>query len=231
MRFPWDLQLSSDMKKQADASIVLLSPYYVWQSFLVLFRQDVSMIYFYSDPHFFHENIIRLAQRPFSSEEEMNHTLINNYNAVVGDDDEVYFLGDIAFNRRKIKKGLLTVKNVNNVLKRLKGRKYLVAGNHDDWWINDPGLDGRIFAWIRQRHVMEYKGKSLIMLHDPAPYITDQDTGEPPHMFLGCDEILIYGHVHDSIVADIPHPSFCACVEQTCYRPVSVAEIFDRCGV
>ena len=51
------------------------------------------MIYFTSDLHFYHENVIKHANRPFSNVEEMNQTLINNWNKKVGISDEIYILG------------------------------------------------------------------------------------------------------------------------------------------
>ena len=54
------------------------------------------MIYFTSDLHLGHRGIIRMQDRPFADLEEMNRVLIYNYNAVVGKDDIVYILGDIA---------------------------------------------------------------------------------------------------------------------------------------
>ncbi len=52
------------------------------------------MIYFISDTHFCHSNIINLCDRPFKSTSHMNDTLIHNWNAYVTDHDEIYILGD-----------------------------------------------------------------------------------------------------------------------------------------
>ncbi len=71
--------------------------------------------------HFGHANIIKLANRPFADVDEMDRTLIANWNAVVGPQDTVYHLGDFAF------WGIPG----EEYLKRLKGRIIRLQGNHD----------------------------------------------------------------------------------------------------
>lgn len=78
-------------------------------------------IWFTSDEHLDHRNIVHFCNRPFSSVEEMRETIIANHNSVVKPDDEVRHLGDFAFNE----------KTVAQVLPRLNGTHYLVRGNHD----------------------------------------------------------------------------------------------------
>ena len=76
-------------------------------------------IFFTSDFHFNHANIIKYAKRPFASVAEMNREMVRRYNSVVSDMDTVYILGDIAFGRDL------------DFAARLRGRKLLLAGNHD----------------------------------------------------------------------------------------------------
>lgn len=64
-----------------------------------------------------------MQDRPFADLKEMNRVLIYNYNAVVGKDDIVYILGDIAHH--------LPVEDANEMIRKLKGRKILIKGNHD----------------------------------------------------------------------------------------------------
>lgn len=54
------------------------------------------MIWFTSDTHLGHENIIRLCNRPFASVQEMDATIIGNINDLVKPDDTLYILGDFA---------------------------------------------------------------------------------------------------------------------------------------
>lgn len=75
-----------------------------------------------SDTHFFHENVIKFCDRPYSSTEEMNYKLIQNWNSVVGHEDHVWHLGDVSFG---------TVEQTEQILLQLNGLKHLITGNHD----------------------------------------------------------------------------------------------------
>lgn len=84
------------------------------------------MIFFTSDLHLGHENCIRLCNRPFSSIEEMDETLIENWNHKVTGKDTVYILGDLIYRSQK---------PPEEYLRRLRGKKHLILGNHDRGWI------------------------------------------------------------------------------------------------
>ena len=75
------------------------------------------MNYFTSDLHLGHRNIIRLCNRPFATIEEMDETLIRNWNAKVTNGDTVYILGDLLFRNEK---------PAEEYLKQLKGKKHLI---------------------------------------------------------------------------------------------------------
>lgn len=78
-------------------------------------------IWFTSDMHFGHRNIMKFCNRPFNSVEEMDEALINNWNAVVEESDIVFNLGDFAYASNSRWK---------EILERLKGTHYLILGNH-----------------------------------------------------------------------------------------------------
>ena len=79
-------------------------------------------IFFTSDTHFNHANIIKYSNRPYSSVEEMNEDTIAKWNTTVKYDDIVYHLGDFAMGPAFL---------WPNFLKRLNGRKILIRANHD----------------------------------------------------------------------------------------------------
>lgn len=80
------------------------------------------MRWFTSDTHFYHKNIIKFCRPEFDSVEEMNRHLVESWNSVVGDEDTVFHLGDVAFAG--------TAKTFD-IIDRLKGYKVLIKGNHD----------------------------------------------------------------------------------------------------
>lgn len=80
-------------------------------------------IFFTSDTHFWHSNIIKFCNRPYATVEEMNEDLINKWNAKVGQDDIVFHLGDFCFAGDN---------KWNDLLHRLHGTIYLIRGNHEN---------------------------------------------------------------------------------------------------
>ena len=132
------------------------------------------MIYFTSDLHLYHEKVIRHANRPFSSVEEMNQTLIRNWNKKVGVLDEVYILGDVTM------KGAAYA---TEILAQLNGCKYLVKGNHDRF-TDQATFDIAIFEWIKDYYELEYQNERFILFHYPIE--------EWNHSFRG--SIHLHGH-------------------------------------
>lgn len=80
------------------------------------------MIFFTSDLHLGHARINELAGRPFASTAEADAAMVDRWNSVVGDDDLVVILGDVAMG--DIHASLEKVATLN-------GTKFLVPGNHD----------------------------------------------------------------------------------------------------
>jgi calcineurin-like phosphoesterase family protein len=97
--------------------------------------------FFTADHHFGHARIIELCDRPFSSIEEMNETLIDKWNAVVKPGDTVWHLGDVAM-------GPIT--QSLSLISRLNGHKYLVPGNHDRCSPAYAGTGVKRVQWIRR---------------------------------------------------------------------------------
>jgi len=86
------------------------------------------MIYFTSDHHFGHENIIKYCHRPFESVKEMNQEMIWQWNNVVASDDIVYHLGDFT---------LLDEEIAQWYFSRLSGQIRILSNpwHHDKRWL------------------------------------------------------------------------------------------------
>lgn len=85
-------------------------------------KKDQKLFYT-SDLHFGHRNILNFCSRPFISEKEMNLGLIENWNSVVGPNDIVFNLGDFCWwdsNR-----------DIQRLFSKLNGKIYFQFGNHD----------------------------------------------------------------------------------------------------
>jgi len=173
------------------------------------------MIYFISDTHFGHANIIKSCDRPFASVEEMNETMIELWNARVRNEDEVYILGDMFFR----------CKDPEPILKRLKGKKYLIIGNHDHTWLNKIPTE-KYFEWVQLYADVQIGGERAVLSHYPMlSYRNDSK------------RYMIHGHLHNNCGADFwpllakRDRIFNAGVELNGYQPVTLPELIDNNGV
>lgn len=113
-----------------------------------------TKVFFTSDTHFGHSNIIKYCQRPFNSAEHMDEVLISNWNEVVSPQDIVFHLGDFCFGSDK---------EWIKILQRLNGTKYLILGNHDLKKIANSNQIKDYFADINmQMRVVVDKQKMLL---------------------------------------------------------------------
>lgn len=136
------------------------------------------MTYFTSDLHIGHENIIRFCARPFSSLEEMDSTLIANWNSRVKERDDIYILGDMFYRKNE---------GVEEVLRKLKGKKHLIIGNHDYSWMKKIEI-GKYFVEVESLLVLKEEGRVMTLFHYPIM--------SWPHMYHG--SYCIFGHIHNS---------------------------------
>jgi len=102
-------------------------------------RESSGEVWFTSDTHFYHANIIRFCNRPFKSVGEMNDVLIANWNGLVAPRDTVYHLGDFSMG------------DGFRVFRRLNGNICLIKGNHDkDKWLRDMP-----FGWVKDVYFLK----------------------------------------------------------------------------
>ena len=84
---------------------------------------EKQKIFFTSDLHFGHENVIRFDNRPFNTVEEMDDEMIKRWNTKVGKGDIVYVLGDFIWKA--------ATNEAVSIIRRLNGQIILIKGNHD----------------------------------------------------------------------------------------------------
>lgn len=147
-------------------------------------KDEAEKIFFVSDTHFCHENIIKYCKRPFKDIEENDEELIRRWNEKVPKDGIVFHLGDVAFGNTN---------RVDEILKRLNGKIYLVIGNHD--WrriVNDHKCR---FELMTQQINMKIGKRHIILNHYPMLCFSGAWRGEDATYQL-------FGHVHTSPYTD-----------------------------
>jgi calcineurin-like phosphoesterase family protein len=137
------------------------------------------MIFFTSDTHYWHKNIIQFSRRPFGSLEQMHAAFIRNWNEVVTHEDTVYHLGDVSFAGRG---------HTLMILSQLKGRIVFLPGNHDNArkMALRPGLDT-----VSADRILDvtYRNQKLVLSHYPLM------TWEKAHH----GAWMLHGHCHGSL--------------------------------
>lgn len=176
-----------------------------------------------SDHHFGHTNSWEKFKRAdgsplrsFTSNDEMNETMIERHNAKVKEHDTVYFLGDVVINRKHL-----------HLVKRLNGRKILIRGNHDIFRDEDYREVG-----FEQIHGVRVFVDKFIMSHIPLH----------PDCVTGRFRVNVHGHLHANQIErqvikrtptnNVPFevtefdPRYlCVCVEQTNFTPLHFDEV------
>jgi len=179
--------------------------------------------FFAADLHLDHANIIKHSKRPFKDMEEMNETLIDNWNRVVGAKDVIYVLGDFAF----------TGRDAEEHLKRLKGRIRMLRGNHDNWLTNKNCF--RYVDWVQDYHELKVNKQLYVLSHYPIHSWNKRHYGS----------VHLYGHTHKDInieYTDDFRPEYTGdfapwdkymCVSMECinYTPISLSEVNRRFNI
>lgn len=124
---------------------------------------DADKVFFTSDTHFYHKNILKgmtsWGTRPFSTPEEHNDYLIEQWNKTVPKDGVVFHLGDFCF---------AGIQQWENIRKRLNGKIYLILGNHDLHSIstNSERLQA-LFEDITFQKIINIDGQLIYLNHFP----------------------------------------------------------------
>ena len=181
-----------------------------------------SDVFFTSDLHFRHGNIIKYCKRPFETVQEQTEKLIENWNKTVPDTATVFILGDFAFATKNQWRGFLN---------RMTGKKYLILGNHD----RHEDIPVEMFEDIVDLakvsiKIKDHEWKTFILSHRPILCWEGRNDGS----------IMLYGHVHtcsnpeveetidSELVKFMPKNSLDVGVDNNDYKPISVKEVLEK---
>ncbi len=164
-------------------------------------------IYFISDCHFGHANVIKYDKRPFSSIEEMREKMIENWNSVVKPNDDVYELGDFAFADEA---------EIIKILDRLNGNIHHIYGNHDKQIKKSRAIQAK-YVWCRDYFELRHGNETLVLNHYPYARWNKSHRGS----------IHLHGHEHGAYIPpgnykimDVGAP----CIN---YTPIELTEVLQ----
>lgn len=145
------------------------------------------MRYYISDLHFYHDSLnTQMDCRGFRNLQDMHEHMIAQWNRRVRKNDEVVVLGDLSMEKWE---------KTREILDQLKGRIYLISGNHDRF-IKDKEFDDSRFVWVRSYAEMHDNGRKVILSHYPVMCYNGQNRlskhGNPK-------TYMLHGHVHDTL--------------------------------
>jgi len=173
------------------------------RGFLDINNIPTEKIWFTSDQHYGHKNIIEFSNRPFVGVGHMSQRLVELHNEKISDDDIIFYVGDLAFGG---------VEYANEVLKHLNGYKILVVGNHDFAGKKLMALD---FDETHLNYALERDKQKFLITHFPF--------GEVPQGYRN-----IHGHIHAASPEIFKGEEYYnANVEFNDYRPVNLQRIMD----
>ena len=175
---------------------------------------DKTKVFFTSDLHFYHENIIRFCGRPHTDVEEMNTALIDNWNKVVPEDGVVFVLGDIGF---------CSVSVLKELFAQMNGTKYLILGNHD-YSMQTQLEKAGIFKEIYNLKQIKVDTQNIVLCHYPMLCFNGDHHGAWQ----------LFGHIHsgsgittnDTIKAQTLRPTqYDVGVDNNNYTPISFEQL------
>lgn len=164
-----------------------------------------------SDTHFNHKNVIKYCNRPYKDVDEMNQSLIKNWNSCATPQDDIYHLGDFCFG------------DPSSIIYQLNGNIFLVPGNHDH----------RLLKWLKKNttnkikvldSIYEFRYPLLqlpvVMCHYPL------ETWNRKHY----GSIHLHGHAHGQLNSSTVPNRLDVGVDPHNYTLISLASIRDYLG-
>jgi calcineurin-like phosphoesterase family protein len=180
----------------------------------------MSKTFITGDHHFFHTNVIKFCDRPFSDVNDMNKTMIEHWNEKVQPEDNVIHVGDF-FCGFKVT-GYLWV------LHQLNGKIYLIRGNHDKK--SDNFYKSR-FGFVDVEDFTIINNGKIFICHYPLVFHPYQKPHERERIKLlkeaydlsGC-QYVFHGHSHNSPIKDYPKNHYNVGVDLHDFYPIDLKE-------
>ncbi|MCI0556690.1 MAG: metallophosphoesterase family protein [Anaerolineae bacterium] len=181
---------------------------------------NIRDMWFISDTHLNHANILEYCDRPFKTVKQMDEAMIQRWNEKVHPKDLVVHLGDVGFH----------YENLFKIIPRLNGYKQLVLGNHDWGPARMEALGFECLTLSLNDHaVIKWSGREIILAHRPR----DIPTWTPNDK-----RVRLCGHEHTNAPQFIrwvrdkndearPICALNLCVEHWDYSPVHVDEVLS----
>lgn len=172
--------------------------------------------FFTSDLHFGHDREFIWKERGFGSIDEMNETIVKNWNSVVSEGDDVYVLGDLMLGGPEYySKGL-------ELIGRLNGNLHVIAGNHDTDKRNELYKTLPNVVSVLHAERLKWNGYHFWLSHFPS------NTSNLEKESLKQMTINISGHTHSKskFYKDMPY-IYNAAVDAHDCTPVSVEEVIS----
>ena len=163
-------------------------------------------IFFTSDHHFYHKNIIEFSKRPFKDLGHMHQSMIEIWNMTVPSDGVVFHLGDFSFSDGR---------RLADLTKMLNGEIYICVGNHDKMKTLLAGFHVSRIADVWEIRVDEQR---LFLSHYAHKVWRGSHKGTWH----------LYGHSHGSLHEDPYSLSMDVGVDTNDFHPYSFKEIKKR---
>ena len=185
--------------------------------------EDGSNVFFTSDTHWGHVNILEFCNRPYKNVEEMNYRLIDNWNKKVPADGLVFHLGDFAWG------GYPFWKNIRD---QLNGKIILIKGNHDEKNLTTTGAQ-ELFEHVAYQMKIRIEGRAIYLNHNP--FLCYGGTYRDPKGLV----YQAFGHVHSGPGAkglDVERlgvlfpTQYDVGVDNNNYEPISWTEFNEKIG-
>lgn len=173
----------------------------------------MSKVFFTSDEHYGHRNIIKFCNRPYIDLDDMREDLIARHNAVVGPMDTVYHLGDMFWRTVRSREACA-------IMERLNGNHHYVNGNHEEVFESNHELIYRFDSVSDRLHIAPDGGPKygIVLDHFAGRVWHWSDKGSWQ----------LYGHSHGELPDD--HNLLSMDVGVDCYNwePVSLETVAEK---